>query len=134
MILTPTYHVFDMYQVHHDATYLPLQLNSHKYTFDDNEIPAVTGSASMDKDGKVHITLTNADPNTAASVECFLDGEKEPKFNHGEILTHSNMNGHNTFENPRNVTIENFNNAEVKEEKIVIDLPAKSVVMLEFNQ
>lgn len=133
VILTPTYHVFDMYQVHHDATYLPLKLNSHHYTFDGNEIPAVTGSASMDKEGKVHITLTNADPSKATSVECYLHGNKELKFNQGEILTHSQMNAHNTFEEPEKVTIKSFNNAKINDGTIEIDLPAKSVVMLEFN-
>ncbi|MBS3776587.1 MAG: alpha-N-arabinofuranosidase, partial [Bacteroidales bacterium] len=133
MILTPTYHVFDMYQVHHDATYLPLKLNSNKYKFDEEEIPAVTGSASMDKEGKVHITLTNADPDEAASVECYLQGDQELRFNRGEILTHSRMNAHNSFENPEQVTIQNFKNAEVNDGKIEVDLPAKSVVMIEFN-
>ena len=133
MILTPTYHVFDMYQVHHDATYLPLKLNSHEYTFDGEEIPAVTGSASMDNEGRVHITLTNADPNKAVSVECFLDGEKELNFNSGHILTHSEMNAHNTFENPDKVTIQDFDNAEVQEDRIEINIPAKSVVMVEFK-
>ena len=32
MILTPTYHVMEMYSVHQDATYLPLTLKSNNYT------------------------------------------------------------------------------------------------------
>ena len=32
MLLTPTYHVFDMYQVHHDATFVPLDLKTDEHT------------------------------------------------------------------------------------------------------
>ena len=31
MLLTPTYHVFEMYKVHHDATRLPVDLLSPRY-------------------------------------------------------------------------------------------------------
>jgi len=34
MLLTPTYHVFEMFQVHHDATLLPLTLKSPDYEYD----------------------------------------------------------------------------------------------------
>ena len=40
MLLTPTYHVFDMYQVHHDATFLPLDLQTDDYTQGAEKIPA----------------------------------------------------------------------------------------------
>src|SRR5262249_17383702 len=32
MLLTPTYHVFDLYQVHHDAALIPLAVNTKDYT------------------------------------------------------------------------------------------------------
>jgi alpha-N-arabinofuranosidase len=43
------------------------------------------------------------------------------------------MNAHNTFENPDKVTIQDFDNAEVQEDRIEINIPAKSVVMAEFK-
>ena len=33
MLLTPTYHVMEMYNVHQDATLLPLELKCNQYAF-----------------------------------------------------------------------------------------------------
>jgi len=68
MLLTPTYHVFDMYKVHHDATWLPLQVNTPDYVLGDVKVPAVNASASRDKNGAVHITLVNLDPKTKSPL------------------------------------------------------------------
>ena len=47
MVLTPTYHVFEMYKVHQDATFLPMDLICDKEKVRDNrEVPVVSASAS----------------------------------------------------------------------------------------
>ena len=75
MILTPTYHVFDMYQVHHDTTYVPLDLITDKYSFDGGDaLPALSASASRDSEGRMHISLVNLDPNVAMDVEARIRG------------------------------------------------------------
>src|SRR6202000_2215373 len=48
MVLTPTYHIFDMYKVHQDAAFLPIKLNSPDYTVDGKNLPAINASASRD--------------------------------------------------------------------------------------
>ncbi|HLG40781.1 MAG TPA: alpha-L-arabinofuranosidase C-terminal domain-containing protein, partial [Chitinophagaceae bacterium] len=48
MLLTPTYHVFDMYKVHQDAKWLPVNFNSPDYVSESEKIPAVNISASQD--------------------------------------------------------------------------------------
>ena len=40
ILLTPTYHVFEMYSVHHDATLLPADLTCEDYRFGQQQIPA----------------------------------------------------------------------------------------------
>lgn len=40
MLCTPTYHVFQMYAVHQDATRLPLTLESEDYRLGDETLPA----------------------------------------------------------------------------------------------
>ena len=45
MVLTPTYYIFDMYKVHQDATYLPLEINSDTKTVNNKELKMVTASA-----------------------------------------------------------------------------------------
>src|SRR6478609_7963232 len=45
MILTPTYHVMEMYNVHQGATLLPLTIKSNDYTVGNKKLPAVSASA-----------------------------------------------------------------------------------------
>ena len=46
MVLTPTYHVFDLYRGHQDATSLPLDVRADRYGIGNESIPAVSASAS----------------------------------------------------------------------------------------
>ena len=57
MIVTPTYHVFDMYKVHQDATLLPFDLQCDDYVFEDKAVPQISLSASKDADEVIHISL-----------------------------------------------------------------------------
>ena len=69
MVKTPTYHVFKMYSVHQDANLIPVSLETERYTYKEESIPAITASAS-EKDGILSITLTNANPNKAVTIDC----------------------------------------------------------------
>jgi len=132
MILTPTYHVFEMYKVHHDATLLPVELQSGDYRFGDNSIPAVNVSASKDDSGRIHISLCNLDPGNTAEVRCALEGA-EPKEISGRILTAEAMAAHNTFENPNVVKPATFSGFKLEGNVLTATLPAKSVVVLEIE-
>ena len=70
MIVTPTYHVFDMYAVHQDAKWLPTELQCGDYQFEQEKIPALNVSASRDAAGKIHVSLCNLDPNRPATLTC----------------------------------------------------------------
>ncbi len=129
MILTPTYHVFDMYKVHHDTTMLPVELQSNDYQFGDDKIPAVNVSASKDGSGNIHISLCNLNPNDAAEVRCALEGV-EPKNVSGRILTADAMTAHNTFENPQVVKPATFSDFKIEGNVLTTTLPSKSVVVL----
>src|SRR5688572_19324846 len=61
MILTPTFHVMEMYNVHQDAKRIPLSLKTNDYTLGKEKLPAVSASASIDKNGVTHISLVNID-------------------------------------------------------------------------
>lgn len=132
MLLTPTYHVFEMYSVHHDAQLVPAQVESPDYAFGDSKIPAVSVSASKDKAGKVHVTLCNLNPNTAVDVACDLQGLKARSVS-GRVLTSSDITTHNTFEQPEAVKPANFDGAKVGGEGLTVALPAKSIVVLELE-
>ncbi|MDZ7342858.1 MAG: alpha-N-arabinofuranosidase, partial [candidate division KSB1 bacterium] len=132
MVLTPSYYVFKMYKVHHDATYLPLDISCENYSHGGNSIPAVSASASKDKNGLIHITLSNCNPNRALTVTCELRGIKQAKFKRGEIITGERMNSFNDFGQPEQVNIKSFSEVKIRDNVLTIQLPAKSVVMVEL--
>jgi alpha-N-arabinofuranosidase len=132
MLLTPTYHIFDMYKVHQDAKYLPIQINSPDYMVDGKKLPAVNVSASRDASGKVHISLVNLDLHNTISISTDLAGVKWKTVT-GQILTSANITDINTFDQPDKLHLENFTGAKNEGGKLVVNLPAKSVVTLELE-
>ena len=132
MILTPTYHVFEMYKVHHDATMLPMDLECADYQFGDEEVPTIDVSASKNKSGKIHISLCNLDPMNPVEVACKLLGIEPAKVS-GRVLTADAITAHNTFDTPEAVKPAGFNNFSLRDDMLTVKLPAKSVVVLEIG-
>jgi alpha-N-arabinofuranosidase len=132
MLLTPTYHVFEMYSVHHDATLLPLVMQSSlKYEHGKSSLPAISVSASRDGDGKIHISLVNIHPEEASEVTLQIRGMEAGSVT-GRILTAGELNAHNTFDDPDRVHPEPFTGARLRKGEVTLTLPAKSVVVLEL--
>ncbi|MEO6005676.1 MAG: alpha-N-arabinofuranosidase [Opitutus sp.] len=131
MVLTPTYHVFEMYKVHQGATFLPVELTSSDYALGTEKIPAVSVTASRDAAGKVHVSLVNTLPGSAITVSCKLAGgtTKAPT---GRVLTAPAVDSHNTFAAPHAVEPADFHDAKVAGDTLSVTLPAKSVVVLEL--
>jgi len=132
IVLTPTYHVFDMYKVHQDALWIPLKLEPAEYVLGTDKLPAVNASASMDRQGKIHISLCNINPRLKETISCELINFTLEKIT-GQVLTAADMNAHNTFENPKEVMPQNFSAFKLVSNKIEVELPAKSVVVLELS-
>jgi alpha-N-arabinofuranosidase len=132
MLLTPTYHVFEMYAPHQDATLLPSELACEDCVFGDRKIPGVSCSASMDKAGAIHATLCNFNPNRAARIDCDLKGAS-PKGITGRVLTAEDMTAHNTFAQPNTVKPAPFEQAQLASGGFTTTLPPKSVVVLELK-
>jgi alpha-N-arabinofuranosidase len=132
MILTPTYHVFEMYKVHQDATYLPVEIHTPDYQYGTNTVPSIHASASRDKSGRIHLSLVNLDPHRTEQVTAQLAGATAKNVN-GRVLTAPVMDAHNTFENPDAVKPAVFSTFTLKDEELSLTLPAKSVVVLEID-
>ncbi|RTQ48990.1 alpha-N-arabinofuranosidase [Hymenobacter gummosus] len=132
MLLTPTYHVFDLYQVHQDAEYLPLQFQSPDYVRGTEKIPALNASASKDKTGTMHLSLVNLDPNKPLTLEAGLPGQSWKTVS-GRVLTSAKVNDYNTFDKPNAVQLADFKGAKRKGDKLSVTLPPKSVVVLALN-
>ena len=134
MILTPTYHVFDMFKVHHDATLLAVDGKFNKYELDGDSLPQASVSASRDENGKIHISLCNLDHQNRSEIEVDLRGiDLGAASISGTILTAGEMNAHNTFEQPENVKPVEFTDVQVNEQSLSVTLPPMAVVVLAVN-
>ncbi len=132
MVLTPTYHVYDLYQVHQDATLLPIDFEPGVYSYNNEQIPAVNISASRDSRGKIHVTLCNLDPNHTNPVSVELRGVRVSRIS-GRCLTAGALNAHNTFDQPNAVKPVEFEDARLTATGFESTIPSKSVVMLELE-
>jgi alpha-N-arabinofuranosidase len=130
MILTPTYHVFDMYKVHMDAALLDFTMLSDDYEADGNVFKKVNASVSKSADGKINISLCNIDPDNGAKVHCLLDALPANASVSGTVLTSSAMNTHNTFDEPGAIKPAPFTGFTVNGDRLCIELPSKSVTLI----
>jgi alpha-L-arabinofuranosidase len=132
MLLTPTYHIFDMYKVHQDAKWLPIQINSPLYSSGTQKINAVNVSASKDSLGVIHISLVNINPTKAIKIKTILQGSNWKQIT-GTILTATSFTDINTFDNKTSVQPTIFNGAKKDGDYLTVVLPAKAVVVLELK-
>lgn len=131
MLLTPTYHVFKMYNCHQDAELLDSYVETKEIGKDDWNVPNLTESVSLGTDGKVHITMTNLSVSEDYEIEGLL-ADTEVLEVKGMVLTNK-MNAHNTFDAPEVVKTEEFNGCSIVDNKLVFTIPACSVLHLEVT-
>lgn len=132
MVLTPTYHVFEMYKVHQGATLLPMTIKAGEYVYNDKKLPALSGSASKDKNRTVHISLVNIDPKKAVDLSIDLRGMDASKVT-AKILTSGKVTDHNTFENPKVITPKEYKAFKFKNNELKTMMPAKSIIVFEIK-
>lgn len=132
MILTPTYHVMEMYNVHQDATLLPIKVKSNDFVFEGEKLPAVSVSASKDAKGLTHISLTNVDPKNPQEITIDLKGAKYVSVS-GRILAAEKLRDFNSFENPNKIQPKAFSGATISGNQLKVKLPAFSVAVLELK-
>jgi alpha-N-arabinofuranosidase len=128
MLLTPTYWVFDLYKEHQDAKLLPIHIESPSYIMGKDTVKAVNASASVDKDGNMHITLVNLDAHRSIRVTTVLT--KTGQTVTAQILTSARFNDINTFAQPDKVKPAIFRAATINNKKLDVLLPPLSVVVL----
>jgi alpha-N-arabinofuranosidase len=131
LLLTPTYHVFDLYKVHQDAVKLPVYVESEA----SGGLPAVSASASEDDEGRIHVSLTNVDVKQEQEMKLELRGlTLSPSVKvKGWIVTAETMTAHNTFDKPDTVKVGDFSSASVSRGSLAVTLPPMSVVTLELT-
>jgi len=124
MLLTPTYHVFDMYQPFMGAVPYAAKVSTPNYNFGGKTMPMVDVSAARGKDGKLYLALVNTDPNKPAHLVTNLPGTGR-----GQILTGPAMDSHNTFAAPNAIHPVAYSGSS-ENGKASYDLPARSVAVV----
>ena len=129
MVLTPTYHVFDLYQAHQSASLLPAQVVTDDYVSGSIRIPAISVSASRNEKGVVHLSIVNLDPARDANIALTLNGAKAGSAS-ARVLTAPAMDAHNDFDAPAQLVPSEVTNIRVRGSNVTLKAPAKSVLVL----
>jgi len=132
MLLTPTYHVFDMYKVHQDAHLLSVDFENEEYICNGEKIPQINVSSSQDNEGKIHVSICNLNPTKDIEVDIDIRGVVAQSIS-GKVLTAQAINAMNTFEDGNRVKVDVFKNAEIEKNHAKCNIPSKSVVVLEIS-
>jgi alpha-N-arabinofuranosidase len=133
MVLTPTYYVYQLYKPHKDAVMIPFSLQAPALTYESKSFPAVNTSASRDRNGKIHLSLVNTDPDHIVALNCNPGISLSKVLISAEILASPGMADHNTFEQPDKVKPARFTDYTISQSSLIVRLSARSVVVLEIS-
>lgn len=133
VLKTPTYYVFDMYQYHQDSTLLETHYISEKYEYKNESLDSMSVSASANGQGKVHVTITNIDPQKDLKTKIELeDGTIKEVV--ATILRGEAMDSHNTFENRERVIPQLYTGYSIKSKnEVEFVLPSLSVLAVSIQ-
>lgn len=130
-ILTPTYHVFDLYKAHQGATLLETIIEQGAtYANGSERLPQVSVSASEDPQGRVNITLCNLDSKAAAVVALSVKGRQEGGKVSGASLTAPDMHAYNSFDNPDTLRPVEVTGLQMAGGELQVELAPMSVTLL----
>lgn len=130
MLLTPTYHVFDLYKHHQGNTLIDSFVQSDTIG-GEHPVPNLQASVSEDAEGNLHLTLCNLSATQGEEVEVMLLGKQAVDVA-GEMLA-GGMGDHNTFESPNAVGTEQFTAFEKRGENVLLKLPPCSVAHIQIE-
>ena len=133
MVLTPTYHVFEMYKGFQEVTWLPSDLKcDNTKASNGNNVAKVSASAAKMKDGSLIVALSNVMLDQPQAIALNLDGF-DAKNVTGRILTSKNITDYNDFEHLSTVSPKEFKEMKVKKNAITVRMPAQSIVVLNIK-
>jgi alpha-N-arabinofuranosidase len=129
MLLTPSYHAFEMYKVHQGQTSIPLEAKSPEYVFAGRSLPMLHASASRSPAGELQVSLVNLHPSRGLSLVLSpVAGDV-----HGRLLTAPTLSSRNTFDDPNAVAPVAFTAFSRNADQLTLALPAKSLVVLAIS-
>ena len=135
MVLTPTYHVFEMYKVHQDAEFVPVEYRTSEIaSTDKGPVPSLSATASR-KDGVLNVGVTN--PKLDAAQELLITWDSMGKVKKTDvsarILTAKDITDFNDFGKKAKVAPEAFKDYKITDEGILFTAPAMSIITFAIN-
>ena len=124
MLLTPTYHIFKMFKSHAENTLLGSFITTDY--LDDKKTPVLTESASVDENGTIISTISNASLTESYEIKCQIT-DTEISSVKAEIVT-GNARDYNTFDNKDVVKTAVFTDYSLTDDGFVANIPPCSVV------
>ena len=126
MVLTPTYHVFDLYKAHQDATRIESHVQQDLVGTEETQVPALHASASVDEEGRVHVTVANLCATQAQSIRGVLEGRRFGSVKVRYIA--GDMNDYNAFGKAAKVFVRDMPDVSLCDNGFEMQMPACSVV------
>jgi alpha-N-arabinofuranosidase len=104
-VATPTFHIFEMYRPHQAGKSVRLDVQLPDVAFhaggQEQKLFRLAGSASL-KERELTVTLVHTHGREPAEIYLRLRGGRADTIRH-TILTHDQLNAHNTFDDPKQV-------------------------------
>jgi alpha-N-arabinofuranosidase len=129
LLLTPTYHVFDLYQDHQGATLLPTEVAAPDYALQGVRVPSLSVSASRAANGALTVSVVNLDPLRASNIEIATVG-REIRAATGRVITAASMDARPEFGKADPLRPAQLGRLSVRRNVTSLVAPAKSVIVL----
>ncbi len=133
MIVTPTYHVFDLYQAHQGATQVPVRVSAPDYSFGEVRLPSISASASRNDRGSLTLSLVNLDPNRDVLVRAEVRGFAARQAT-ARVVTAANMDAHPDFDAPDPLVPVELPGLVVSGGSVTFTAPSKSVLVIDLRE
>ncbi len=127
IVLTPTWHVFNMYKNHQEATLLEVGLASGLSGMNNTFVPSISASAS-EKDGNYLVTVCNTDLHEKKNITVEFTGLDFTKMNiKGQTIEGETMTSFNSFDCPDAVTTKDLTCSATSKNSVSLVLPPRSI-------
>lgn len=133
LVLTPTYHVFEMNRGHHDAESLAVHVvdGPERSAAGDRPLDLVSASASL-RDGRALVSLSNLDAERPLELALDLRGREVTGWQ-GRVLTADAPQAHNTADAPTAVSPTELVGIERDGSLLRLTLPPHAFATLELE-
>ena len=133
-IVTPTFHVFEMYAAHHGGTSVRTLFSAPTISYQSgattSRLWGLSGSASLNERQLV-LTVVNPHATDEREAEIVLRGA-HIKSGEATVLTSADIHAHNSFANPRALEVRSAE-VSVRSEPLVHKFPPASVTRMRFS-